>query len=71
MLRDEELRATRRLNKADTQIVLDLSVIEEKIRDNEDWLETKKSELDDEQYNYLKGKLSVLRAIREGDISKL
>ena len=71
MLRDEELEATRRLNGADTKIVLNLSVIEEKIRENEEWLETKKSELDDEQYYYLTGKLSVLRAIKEGDISKI
>ena len=70
-LTNEELKATRKLNGADTKIVLDSKGINQKIRENEEWLETKKTELDSEQYNYLKGKLSVLNAIKEGDLSKI
>lgn len=50
---------------------IDIKIIENKIRENEQWLDTKKTELDTEQYNYLKGKLSVLNAIKEGDLSKI
>lgn len=70
-LDDEELKATKRTNGTDTKIVLDLKEINQKIRENEEWLDTKKTELDTEQYNYLKGKLSVLNAIKEGDLSKI
>ena len=70
-LTNEELKATRRTNGTDTKIVLDYKGIEEKIRDTERFLSTKLRDEDAEQYEYLRGKLNVLNAIKEGDLSKI
>ena len=70
-LTNDELKATRRINGTDTKIVLDYKGIEEKIRDTERFLSTKLRDEDAEQYEYLRGKLSVLNAIKEGDLSKI
>jgi hypothetical protein len=70
-LTNEELKATRKLNGADTKIVLDYSGIKEKIYEIEQWKSTKLRDEDAEQYEYLRGKLSVLYAIKEGDLSKI
>ena len=70
-LTNEELKATRKTNGTDTKIVLDYKGIEEKIRDTERFLSTKLRDEDAEQYEYLRGKLNVLNAIKEGDLSKI
>ena len=70
-LTNEELKATRKLNGADTKIVLDYAGIKEKIHEIEKWKSTKLRDEDAEQYEYLRGKLSVLYAIKEGDLSKI
>lgn len=71
MLDKEELEATRKLNGADTKIILDIQVIEEKIKDLEEQLELKKGDLDNEQYSHICGKLRVLRAIKKGDLDNI
>lgn len=70
-LTNEELKATRKLNGSDTKIVIDKKAIEEKIVEIEKWKSTKMREEDAEQYEYLRGKLKVLEAIKEGDLSKI
>ena len=70
-LTNEELKATRKLNGSDTKIVIDKKAIEEKIVEIETWKSTKMREEDAEQYEYLRGKLKVLEAIKEGDLSKI
>lgn len=70
-LTNEELKATKRTNGTDTKIVLDYKGIEEKIAEIEQWKSTKMREEDAEQYEYLRGKLKVLEAIKEGDLSKI
>lgn len=70
-LDDEELKATRKTNGTDAKLVFSKNVIVEKIYENEQFLSTKLRDEDAEQYEYLRGKLSVLNAIKEGDLSKI
>ena len=68
-LDDEELKATRKLNGADTKIVLYYEGVVEKLEELEKWLKVKTPE--DEQYYFIKGKIACLQAILKGDISVL
>lgn len=70
-LTNEELKATKQHNRTDTKIVIDKKAIEEKIVEIEKWKSTKMREEDAEQYEYLRGKLKVLEAIKEGYLSKI
>lgn len=70
-LTNEELKATRKLNGSNTKIVLDYKAIKEKITEIEEWKSTNLRDEDAEQYEYLRGKLSVLNAILEGNLSKI
>ena len=68
-LDDDELRATRRANGAETQILIDIKDIDNKIEDLKDWLKTKNP--DEDAYYLLQGKIDALIAIKEGRLTHL
>ena len=68
-LDDDELRATRRANGAETQILIDIKDIDNKIEDLKDWLKTKNP--DEDAYYLLQGKIDALIAIKEGKLTYL
>lgn len=64
----QELRKTREQNGADTKIVLDLSVLDTKIKELEQELE---QEQDNEKCSHISGKIRVLKAIKNRDIANI
>lgn len=68
-LDDDELRATRRANGVETQILIDIKDIDNKIKDLMDWQNVKNP--DEDAYYLLQGKIDALIAIKEGKLTHL
>lgn len=68
-LDERELEETKKANGVDVRLVLSLKGVEQKINELEKWQEQKKGEDDNAQFDYISGQLSVLYALKKGDLS--
>lgn len=67
----EELEETRRLNGADTKIVIRMEALERKLEELQEQKNIKKSDYDDEQYYFMLGKIEILKALKEGRFDEI